>query len=233
MNTIKKFIKNEISGWALWEVLWLFTTCGIIAGISIYWQCSLMAIISAVTGTVCVILTGKGKLSAYIFGLINCVLYAIISYKAKLFGEVSLNVLYYLPMQFYGFHIWKKHMSVKTKEVEKKRMTWRKRMILAMSIVSATYLYGLILTELGDAMPFVDAFTTVSSIIALIVSIKMFAEQWWIWVCVNVFSIWMWYNNYQVGNDNIATILMWSIYLINSVIMLVKWEREAKNKYAI
>ena len=37
--------------------------------------------------------TGKGKLSAYVFGAINTLLYAIISYKAKFYGEVMLNAL--------------------------------------------------------------------------------------------------------------------------------------------
>ena len=57
-----------------------------------------MGIISATTGVACVVCTGKGKLSAYIFGVVNCVLYAIISYQAKLYGETMLNALYYVPM---------------------------------------------------------------------------------------------------------------------------------------
>ncbi|MGG6555476.1 UNVERIFIED_CONTAM: hypothetical protein MUK63_06295 [Blautia caecimuris] len=30
------------------------------------------------------------------------------------------------------------------------------------------------------------------------------------------------------GSDNMATLLMWVIYLGNAIIMLIKWEREAK-----
>ena len=76
--TFKKFIKNEIEGWKKLEVTWLLIACAVIVGLSIYWDDTVMGIISSTTGVVCVVCTGKGKLSAYIFGLVNTVLYAVI-----------------------------------------------------------------------------------------------------------------------------------------------------------
>ena len=227
---MKKFLRAELEGWKKWEVTWLVLACMIIAGLSIYWGDSLMGIISATTGVACVVCTGKGKLSAYIFGLVNSVLYAIISYKAALYGETMLNALYYVPMQFVGFYVWNRHMDEETGEVEKKHMTWTKRAILLAIIIAATYLYGLFLGRIGDAMPFVDSFTTVSSVIAMIISVRMFAEQWWIWVAVDVFSVYMWWCDFSRGSDNMATLLMWVVYLGNALIMLVKWEKEARGR---
>ena len=43
---MKNFIKNELSGWKKWEVSWLVIACAIITGLSIYWQDTLMGIIS-------------------------------------------------------------------------------------------------------------------------------------------------------------------------------------------
>ncbi|MFR0074443.1 MAG: nicotinamide riboside transporter PnuC [Blautia caecimuris] len=225
---MRDFIKNELTGWKKFEVLWFVLACGVITGLSIYWGDTVMGIISSTTGVACVVCTGKGKLSAYIFGLINSVLYALIAYKATLYGETMLNALYYVPMQFVGFYIWSKNMNSETHEVAKKYMKNSGRIILLLSILTATYFYGLILRFLGDAMPFVDSFTTVSSVVAMIVSVKMFAEQWWIWVAVDIFSVYMWWCDFQSGSDNMATLLMWVVYLGNAIIMLVKWEREAK-----
>lgn len=227
---MKKMIKNELSGWKKWEVIWLLIACSIITGLSIYWGDNLMGIISATTGVACVVCTGKGKLSAYLFGLVNCVLYAIISYKAGYYGETMLNAIYYTPMQFIGFYVWNKHMNDETKEVEKRHMNWSGRAFLVLSIIISTYLYGLLLKQLGDPMPFVDAFTTASSVIAMIISVKMFAEQWWIWICVDIFSVYMWWCNFRIGNENISTMLMWAVYLINAIIMTVKWEKESRGK---
>lgn len=225
---MKNFIKEEIKGWKISEVSWLLLSCTIIACLSIYWGDSLMGIISATTGVACVVCTGKGKLSAYIFGLINCVLYAIISYQSKLYGETILNAIYYAPMQFYGFYVWSKNMNTETHEVNKKHMTNRSRLLLLSSVVVGTIAFGYVLKSFGDAMPFVDSFTTVSSVIAMIISIKMFTEQWWIWIAVDVFSIYMWWCDFSSGSDNMATLLMWIVYLGNAIIMCVKWEKEAR-----
>jgi nicotinamide mononucleotide transporter len=227
---IKKFLKEELKGWKKAEVSWLLLACVIIAGLSIYWHDSVMGIISATTGVACVVCTGKGKLSAYIFGLVNCVLYAIISYNAHLYGETMLNALYYVPMQFVGFAIWSKHMNDETHEVEKKHMSNKERLIWLLIMIAATVGYGFILKSLGDAMPFVDSFTTVSSVVAMIVSVKMFSEQWWIWILVDVFSVYMWWCDFQAGSDNMATLLMWVVYLGNAIIMCIKWEKEASKK---
>lgn len=229
MNKVKTFIKNEITGWSKWEISWLVIACSIITGLSIYWGDNLMGIISATTGVACVVCTGKGKLSAYIFGLVNCVLYAIISYKAHLYGETMLNVVYYIPMQFIGFYAWSKHMNNETHEVEKRHMSWKSRIILLVSIIASTYVYGLLLKHLNDAMPFVDSFTTVSSVIAMIISVKMFAEQWWLWIGINIFSIFMWYCDFKTGSGNAATMLMWCTYLVNSILMCIKWEKEIRS----
>ena len=227
---MKKFIENELSGWKLWEILWLLFTCTVITALSIYWQDSIMGIISAVTGISYVIFAGKGKLSAYFFGLIKCVLYAIISFDAGLYGETMLNVIYYIPMQFVGFFVWSKNISAETHEVTKRHMRNSGRLLIALTIATATYLYGLLLSYLGDTMPFVDSFTTVASVVAMIVSVGMYSEQWWIWLGVNTVSVYMWWCNFSSGSDNIATLLMWLVYLISGIIMLVKWENETTSK---
>lgn len=231
---IKQFIKEELTGWKKLEIVWLLIACAVITGLSIYWQDTLMGIISATTGVACVVCTGKGKLSAYVFGLVNSVLYSIISYKAHLYGETMLNALYYVPMQFIGFYIWSKNMNKETHEVKKIHMKNSTRILWLLTMVVATIVYGFILKKLGDAMPFVDSFTTVSSVVAMIVSVKMYSEQWWIWILVDVFSVYMWWTNFTVGNDNMATLLMWIIYLGNAIIMCIKWEKEiTKNKKRI
>lgn len=228
MRKVRTWLQNEISGWKKWEVAWLITACAIIVALSIYWQDTWMGILSATTGAACVICTGKGKLSAYVFGLVNSVLYAIISYQAALYGETMLNALYYVPMQFVGFYTWSRHMNTETNEVIKKNMKWTGRLMMTAFILAGTIVYGLLLRAMGDAMPFVDAFTTVTSVAAMLISVKMFAEQWWIWVVVDIVSVYMWFQSFLQGQEYIATLIMWLVYLVNAVIMLVKWEREAK-----
>ncbi len=225
---MKNFIENELAGWKLWEVLWLFSTCAIICIISVFGGDSVWGIISAVTGVMYTVLAGKGKLSAYIFGLINCVLYSAISFGAKLYGETLLNGLYYVPMMFVGFFVWKKNMDAETHQVKKRRMSAVDRLWLYGGIMVLSALFGFVLKLFGDTQPFVDSFTTVASVFAMIVSAKRYSEQWWIWLAVNVLSVYMWWNNFSAGNENIATLIMWTVYLVNGIIILFRWEKDLK-----
>ncbi len=226
---IGKTIKNEVSGWKTWEITWLIVACSVICGLSIYWKDNLMGIISATTGVACVVCTGKGKLSAYVFGAINTLLYAIIAYNARFYGEVMLNAFYYFPLQFYGLYVWSHNMNEETKEVCKKQMNIKGRTAMFGIVVVATVIYGLILQKLGGQLPYVDALSTVVSVVAMIVSIKMYAEQWLLWIIVDIVTVVMWAVAFLNGSDSIATLLMWIVYLFNAIVMYFKWKKEAVN----
>ena len=227
MRQLQKIIKDELAGWKVWEIVWLLLSSVTILCLSIYWKDSVIGIISAVSGVMCVVCTGKGKLSAYVFGLINTVLYAYIAFTARYYGEVMLNILYYLPMQFYGFYVWNRNIDEATHEVKKRKMRPKHLVLLLVVILMATVLYGLMLKLINGAMPFVDALSTVVSVVAMIVSIKMYAEQWLLWIIVDTVTVILWGVAFVNGQDNAATLMMWLVYLINAVVMQIKWMKEA------
>ena len=129
--------------------------CTIITALSIHWGDDVLGITMALTGVICVILTGKGKMSCYLFGLVNTVLYAWIAFGARYYGEVMLNACYYVPMQFVGWFMWKKHMDGKTKEVEKTRLTVSRQILLLVLSAVSICGYGLVLKRLGGNLPFI------------------------------------------------------------------------------
>ena len=110
---MKKIIKNELQNWKAIEVIWIIIACSIILSLSIYWKENIIGIVSSISGILCVILTGKGKLSSYVFGMINTILYSIIAFSAKYYGEFMLNVFYYIPMNIVGFVLWSRNMKQK------------------------------------------------------------------------------------------------------------------------
>ena len=61
---MKALLKNELSGWKPWEIIWLMLTTTLIVALSIYWHDTPIGIVSATTGVICVVCTGKGKLAA-------------------------------------------------------------------------------------------------------------------------------------------------------------------------
>lgn len=228
MDAIKKYFKEELKGWQALDIAWLAIATAVILGLSIYWQDTVIGAISSLTGVWCVILTGKGKRSSFIVGLINVICYAYISYQAKYYGEVMLNILYYLPMSFVGWFMWNKHVNEETGEVKKTSLPWKKGSLVYGLTGVAIVLYGFILKMLGGKLPFVDSMSTVVSVTAQILSVWRLKEQWVLWIVVDVITVIMWAVHFVQGGESIATLAMWSVYLINAIIMYIKWDKEAK-----
>lgn len=229
---MKEFIKRELSGWKKLEIAWIMLATVVMLVLSVYWKDTLIGIVSALTGIWCVILTGKGKISSYIFGMVNTILYAYIAYGAQYYGEVMLNLLYYVPTNVLGFLLWKKNLNQENTEVVKKRMKVKTQVLVAMGTALGVFLYGLVLKKLGGQMPFVDSMSTVLSVVAQLLCIKRYMEQWIIWIVVNVVTIVMWAVVFVQGGESIATLIMWSVYLINAIIMFVNWFKETKKEVA-
>lgn len=216
------------SGWKPLELIWLFIASLIILAVSIYWKDNWIGITSALTGVWCVIFTGKGKRSSFVFGMINVLCYIYIAFKAKFYGEVMLNTLYYIPMNVVGWIAWTKHLNTDTGEVKKEKLSFKWSSVLYVATFIGIVIYGYILKLLGGNLPYIDSMSTVVAIIAQILSVKRLTEQWILWIIVNIVSIIMWGISFAQGGDNIATLAMWSVYLVNAVIMYIKWYKEAK-----
>ena len=228
MKKIKEFFAEELRGWKPLEAAWLALATAVILGLSLYWKDNWVSITAALTGVWCVILTGKGKVSSFVFGVINVLFYAWIAFQVPYYGEVMLNVLYYLPMNFVGFFAWRKHMNKESGEVIKQRLSLKKSAVVYSVTAAAIVGYGFVLKWMGGSLPFIDSMSTVVSVVAQVLSVKRLTEQWVLWIVVDVVTVIMWGVDFANGGEKIATLAMWSIYLVNAVIMFIKWNREAK-----
>ena len=82
---------------------------------------------------------------------------------------------------------------------------------------------------LGGNFALIDATSTVLSLIATVLMIARFSEQWLVWIFVNIASVALWVMALMNGNQGSTTILvMWSAYLLNSVYGYINWRRMSK-----
>lgn len=224
------FLKSEVTGWKPPDIAWLIIATTVILALSLYWKDKVTSILAALTGVWCVILTGKGKPSSFLFGTVNVVLYAIISFEAKFYGEVMLNLLYYFPMNFVGWFTWAKHMNTETGEVSKQKLPFKKSVFVYGLTAISIFLYGLVLKSLGGQLPYIDSMSTVISITAQLLCIWRLTEQWILWIVVDIVTVIMWGIHFSQGGETIATLAMWSVYLLNAIFMFIRWNREAENR---
>ena len=221
-------IKEMFNDWSLYEKVWLILFTIITLGLSLYWKDSAIGLVASLTGIWCVLLVAKGKISNYYFGIINAIAYGYVAYGQNYFGEVMLNIGYFLPMQFLGIYLWNKHKDSKD-EVVVKSMSNRDRAIwLATSFISII-VYGFVLKGLGGNLPFIDSISTVLSVIAMILMAKRYLEQWALWIIIDIASIVLWFT--ALGNDgDISVLIMWISFLINAVYGMFNWIKLSKQQ---
>ena len=228
MSVLKQFFRNELSGWRPAEIIWLSFCLVSTLGISLYLKDSAPGIAASLTGTAYTIIAGKGKISCYLFGVFNTLLYGFVSYQNRLFGEVMLNWGWYLPMMFCGAFFWKRNLN-KSSTITKTSLPLKGKLICALLCILGIAGYAMLLKHLKDPQPVIDSLTTVLSIAAMILTVKRCSDQWLMWIIVNTASIWMWYKAYLAGEGSIAVLLMWIIALANGIIFYIQWNREIKN----
>lgn len=191
---------------------------------------SIIGLISALANIMCVILVAQGKISNYFFGLIGVVLYAYVSYTNRYYGDFMLNAFYYFPMQFIGYYIWKKsEVTYNDSTVESKYLTTVQRIKGSILCCFAIFCYGMFLTYKNGNLPFLDSTSTVLSVVAMYLMAKRYAEQWILWIIVNIVTIYMWATVFVSSGTEIATFIQWLIFLVNSIIGLVSWIKRHNN----
>ncbi len=190
-------------------------------------QTDAVATIASIAGVLCVVLSANGHISCYLFGLIEVSLYVLISWKARFYGEVALNGLYFLPMQFIGFLNWRKNIDSDAL-IKAKSLTKNQKITAFISIVVLTVAGGFVLERIEGNIPYLDASTTMLSIAAMFLMVRAFVEQWWLWIIIDLLTVGKWVVAMTHHEPNSAIMVaMWSVFLINSLYGYWNWKKLA------
>ena len=215
------------------------------------WQ-NCIAAVSAILGVFCVVLGAKGSLANWIFGMFEGFLHIVICFYTHMYGDFLQRIFWNLPMQFVGWKSWRKReLSDHTNRVKTRYMTWKQRGLTFLVVAVMTVLLGFFLKVFGpwmidtlhgilpdmqfktlkmdydqEAQLWLDAFTTVLSIVTLYISVKAFVEQWYMWLIINVSYITMWLMS--DSEFSFMTVAKYSVYLINTFYGIWMWSKLAK-----
>jgi nicotinamide mononucleotide transporter len=196
--------------------------------LSILWGDSLLALVSGITGIIAVVLAAKGKATTYIFATVNVAIYAYLTFQNHLYGEFMLNTFYYIPMNFIGFYLWTKHKNEESGEVEGKSLTPKQIIYLLLGVTVVVLIYWQILLRIGGQLALIDAMSTIFSVVALIMQVSRYAEQWLLWIIVNVVSLVMWILLLGKDPSAITMVVMWIAYLFNALYGYYNWKKLAR-----
>ena len=205
--------------WATFSVL-------AIAAVSLVWWDasdvlhSSLSLVAAVTGMMYTMLAGRGRISCYAFGLVNAPLYAYLSWRWGYYGDMALN-LYYFVMMFPGIVCWRKNMDAQDAgSIVRTRLSGRERVVWSVAIVVGVAVLWGILRAVGGNRPLCDAFTNLFSIAAIVLTVKRCIEQWVLWLAVDAIEMFMWWHT---GAESMAILAMWALFFVDGCYCYALW----------
>ncbi|MGL4993011.1 MAG: nicotinamide riboside transporter PnuC [Bacteroidales bacterium] len=195
-------------------------------------ELSALALFTSMSGILCVLLAAKGNILNFVVGAFNATLYTIVAAKSSFWGEVMLNMGFYLPMQFVGYYFWSKHLNKKHEEeglVKSRYLTPIQRLLLVVGSAFVIVAYSYLLGWIKGSAPMLDSASSVLSVIAMLLAIRAYVEQWVLWIVVNLLTVVLWVTSYKNGGEHsFIMVAMWGAYFINSIYGYFNWRRLTK-----
>ena len=177
--------------------------------------------ISAVCGVLCIFFTAKANISNFAFATVNTIVYAIYLVYWHIWGTAALEILFYIPMNFISWYYWAKHRDQElTHKTKTKKLTLLQNAICALIILAAGVFYHSVLVRIGGEVAWFDAFTLSIGIVATILELLRYQEQYIWWIITDIVSVGMY-----IAHFDAVYLTKRSIYLIMAVIGLVNWAK--------
>lgn len=138
------------------------------------------------------------------------------------------NILYSIPVSASAIFLWKKH-TADDGEIKFRTMSLKLGILIAAATAVSVFVYSEILKAMGGNYAFMDSLTTVVSVIASMLYLLRYSEQWLMWVIVNALSIVMWIMVFASGDQSaLMVIVMKTVNLLNSLYGYINWRKIAK-----
>jgi nicotinamide mononucleotide transporter len=176
-------------------------------------------IVAAVFGVVSVFLSVRQNIWSWPTAIVNVGMYIVVFYRSKLYSDTGLQVVYVI-LNFYGWYQWLYGGKNRT-ELPVTRTSGRLWGILVVIGALSTMALGTFVSRNTDAaLPYMDALTTSTSLVAQWMMTKKLLENWIIWVAVDIVYIGMY-----IYKDLHVTALLYAVFLALSVMGYIQWKR--------
>lgn len=183
-------------------------------------------IVAAIFGVISVFLSVRQNIWSWPTAIVNVGMYIVVFYRSKLYADTGLQVVY-VVLNFYGWYQWLYGGKNRT-ELPVSRTGARLAAYLVGIGGLSTLVIGTVLSRNTDAaLPYIDALTTSTSLVAQWMMTRKLLENWIVWVSVDVVYIGMY-----IYKDLRVTALLYAVFLILSVMGYLEWKRSLAREVA-
>lgn len=227
-------MKNIFKNWTLFEIILLTVSPLIVLTVGIIFKSDALTIITSIVGIICALLLAKGLVLGQFFGIAIVVLYSIVSYKNRYYGEMLIYLAIMLPMYIWGIIEWLKHKNGETKSVEINSIKWKEWLLVAICALFSFIAFYFLLKALNTSQLIISTLSVVDNIFAVYLLARRSKYGFVSYIINDLILIVLWGIPIIQGNLLLLAFLINPIInLINDTYGVVNWTRQQKKQTLI
>jgi len=202
----------------------IFLITGLLVQVLVFWLAPAhpLSLVSGLLGIVSVILCSQGNIWTYAFGFGQIITYSVLCYMERFYAGLAMNAFYFLS-QIYGIYAWRKLRTGDSSAISPRSIPLSAFLLLCAAMAVVALLTGWLLGRYtDDTQPYLDAVTTVVSLVAQVMLVMAIRQQWWLWLFVDVLYIVMW-----IIAGNGSMIAQYGFWCINCIYGIIRWRKLA------
>lgn len=219
--------------WKPFEITYVTILVLIQIGVYFIAPDSWIGMVSGVAGTLCLVYGMKGRKISFIFGIVQCLAMTYVAWISHAYGSFAMDIFYVISQPI-GWFMWGHDEATHTFKAETRRWLFIGAFI--------SWLIGWwVLSMLHGQLPYFDAINLVVSVIAQILYILKYQENWSLWIVVNSANIIYWgilsvqtvmgITTIGTLGANLSQVALQAALLFNSLYATKVWARgEANNE---
>lgn len=225
-------MKKLFEGWTPFEIVLFLSGQIVTFVIGIINRSNPFALIAGAFNICNAILSAKGRVANYYFGIIGNLIYSIISFQNRYYSEVITNFLIVMPISFYGLYNWiKRRREGKEEEVKIATLSTKEILIPILSQIVLAVPYYYMLKYFNTDMLVISTFSMIATILAFYFMAKASEIFYVFFILSAVPKIAFWIVPLFHGDTrNIPLLISNIVYLVNDIYGLYNWLKMKKEQ---
>jgi len=181
------------------------------------------AMLTALLGTISTVMFAQKNIWAYVPSFVFNFMYMYICWESRLWLEFGEYIFYNVTM-VYGVYAWYKQLEKDKTHVSPKRLSPKAWVASIVATIVLTVGFGTFdKFVLDGAVPYMDALSISFTVIAQILIVTCYREQWFFWFVLDAISI---VTFALIGEW--AMVAMYVCWFINTIYGWIEWSHNEK-----
>ena len=211
--------------------LWLTSVTVILASFVLSKNTAWLYLITSLIGATALIFLAKGNVTGQILTVVFSILYGIISYSYRYYGEMITYLGMTLPIAAASVVSWLRHpYQGKKSEVQVNRLRPAEYCGMALAALIITLLFGLLLKKLNTSNLLPSTVSVLTSFIAVYLSMRRSPFYALGYAANDLVLIWLWLLASTQNPEYLCMVFCFTAFLANDLYGFFSWKRMEKSQ---